>query len=72
MFSYQSSSIDWCEQNYVYSNYIAEFWNTITNILVMILGISGLYLSSNYEAYNLYNNRPAYRYKIYYGLLWEK
>lgn len=69
MFSYQSSSIDWCEQNYVYSNYIAEFWNTITNILVMILGISGLYLSSNYEAYNLYNNRPAYRYKIYYGLL---
>jgi dihydroceramidase len=69
MFSYQSSSIDWCEQNYVYSNYIVEFWNTITNIFVIILGFSGLYLSSTYEAYNLYNDRPAYRYKVYYTLL---
>ena len=69
MFSYQSSSIDWCEQNYVYSNYIVEFWNTITNIFVIILGFSGLYLSSTYGAYNLYNDRPAYRYKVYYTLL---
>ena len=69
MFSYQSSSIDWCEQNYVYSNYIVEFWNTITNIFVIILGISGLYLSSNYKAYNLYNDKPTYTYKIYYTLL---
>jgi len=69
MFSYQSSSIDWCEQNYVYSNYIVEFWNTITNIFVIILGASGLYLSCNFGAYNLYNDRPAYRYKVYYILL---
>ena len=37
MFNYQSSTIDWCGSNYVYSNYIAEFWNTVSNILYIIV-----------------------------------
>lgn len=36
-----TSSIDWCEGNYEYSQYIAEFINTISNIPFIILGLYG-------------------------------
>uniref|UniRef100_A0A6G3MIK5 Alkaline ceramidase n=1 Tax=Henneguya salminicola TaxID=69463 RepID=A0A6G3MIK5_HENSL len=32
-----SSLIDWCEENYINNYYIAEYWNTISNIAYMIL-----------------------------------
>lgn len=34
-----TSSIDWCEENYIYSNYIAEFWNTISSFCMVFSGI---------------------------------
>lgn len=37
-----TSSTDWCEQNYVYSSYIAEFFNTIGNIPGILLALIGL------------------------------
>ncbi|KAG6617347.1 alkaline phytoceramidase [Phytophthora cinnamomi] len=37
-----TSTIDWCELNYEHSFYIAEFWNTISNSLFVLLGLYGL------------------------------
>eukprot|EP01100_Stratorugosa_tubuloviscum_P015219 TRINITY_DN85_c0_g1_i1.p1 TRINITY_DN85_c0_g1~~TRINITY_DN85_c0_g1_i1.p1 ORF type:complete len:256 (-),score=72.20 TRINITY_DN85_c0_g1_i1:303-1070(-) len=43
------TGIDWCEENYVYSNYIAEFWNSFTNISFFIIGIWGFKLCKRYN-----------------------
>uniref|UniRef100_A0A5B6YKF0 Putative alkaline ceramidase 3-like n=1 Tax=Davidia involucrata TaxID=16924 RepID=A0A5B6YKF0_DAVIN len=37
-----TSTTEWCEQNYVYSSYIAEFFNTISNIPGILLALIGL------------------------------
>jgi hypothetical protein len=34
-----SANYDWCEQNYHWSNYIAEFFNTISSIPIILAGI---------------------------------
>jgi len=38
-----TASIDWCEPNYVVSPYIAEFWNTISNLGLILLPLFSLY-----------------------------
>jgi dihydroceramidase len=37
-----TATIDWCEKNYEYSHYIAEFWNTLSNFSFIFLGLYGL------------------------------
>ena len=36
-----TSTLDWCEKNYVVSYYVAEAWNTITNLSMIIPPIYG-------------------------------
>lgn len=34
-------TLDWCEPNYLYTQYVAEFWNTISSIPIILLPIFG-------------------------------
>lgn len=36
---YMKSTIDWCELNYIESEYIAEYWNSITGFFLIMSGI---------------------------------
>ncbi|EQC35291.1 hypothetical protein SDRG_07516 [Saprolegnia diclina VS20] len=40
-----TSSIDWCEDNYVWSYYIAEWWNSWSNVPPLVLALYALYKS---------------------------
>ncbi|XP_078481361.1 alkaline ceramidase 2 [Ciona intestinalis] len=44
-----SSKIDWCEPNYVVSTNIAEFWNTLSNIPMLIIPLILIYLYKDYS-----------------------
>lgn len=40
-----TSTIDWCEENYAVSSFLAEFWNTISNWIFVIPPLFGALLS---------------------------
>lgn len=44
-----SATIDWCEANYTHSYYIAEFYNTLSNLGYLVLTALGIILNSGLE-----------------------
>ncbi|CAN6661604.1 alkaline ceramidase Ypc1p [Trichomonascus vanleenenianus] len=52
----QTATIDWCEENYVVSHYIAEAANTLTNALFVGLAV--------YAMYNVIRNKHEKRFLI--------
>lgn len=38
-----TSTLDWCEENYIVTQYIAEFWNTLSNLAMIVPSFAGLY-----------------------------
>lgn len=41
----RTATIDWCENNYEITHYIAEFWNTVSNFVLILFPLYGLYWS---------------------------
>jgi len=39
----RTASVDWCEKNYIYSFYIAEFWNTLSSFVISGLSLYGIW-----------------------------
>jgi len=38
-----TSTLDWCEKNYEVTYYAAEFWNTVTNLGMILPALHGIY-----------------------------
>ncbi len=41
-----TSSVDWCEKNYAWSRFIAEWWNTWSNVPGLALGVAAMVLAT--------------------------
>jgi dihydroceramidase len=37
-----TGSVDWCEPNYIYSPYVAEFFNTLSSLCIFLVALWGL------------------------------
>ena len=37
-----AASVDWCEPNYAHSHYVAEWWNTLSSLPLVLLGVYGV------------------------------
>ena len=42
----EAASIDWCEPNYVVTQYVAEWWNVLSSLPMVFLGLYGLWKAS--------------------------
>lgn len=53
-----TSTLDWCEENYVENYYIAEFWNTVSNLMMIIPGLFGIlhYSRNGFEPQYILSN----------------
>lgn len=44
-----TSLVDWCEANYVHSRYVAELFNTLSSVPMVVVAVRGLWLCRRYR-----------------------
>ena len=44
-----TGSPDWCERNYAWTVWVAEFWNTLSSLPLVFVGARGIYLAMHYN-----------------------
>ncbi|TRY80726.1 hypothetical protein TCAL_06304 [Tigriopus californicus] len=47
IFGEPDATIDWCESNFEVSEYVAEFWNTISSLFILVSPLMGLFYMKN-------------------------
>jgi len=50
--NYHSSPMNWCEEKYTHSEYIVEFWNSISSLFFTLFAILGYFIHRNYKTYD--------------------
>ena len=49
-FGMMPSTVEWCEVNYDVCAWIAEFWNTLSSLAIVLLGLLGVLTTRRLEA----------------------
>mmetsp|Transcript_87209 Transcript_87209/g.244717 ORF Transcript_87209/g.244717 Transcript_87209/m.244717 type:complete len:297 (-) Transcript_87209:149-1039(-) len=44
-----TATVDWCEPNYVHTRYVAELFNTLSCVPMIVVSLRGLYLARKYR-----------------------
>ena len=44
-----TATLDWCEENYIVSTFVAEWWNTVSNLVIILLSWFGYQMAVKYE-----------------------
>ena len=63
MFDYLSSPMRWCESKFIYSIYIAEFWNSFSSLIISLIGYLGLWFH-----YDVNLDKTPWKILIFIGL----
>lgn len=51
-----TATIDWCEANYEVTHYIAEFWNTVSNLVMILFPLYGIYWATKQKTSKKFNS----------------
>ena len=63
--SKMKSTVDWCENNYVHSDYVAELWNTLSGVSIFISAYLFRRMNPDvFEFYHFHHLSRVYRYLI--------